>query len=484
MNNDNGNGRWVHPEDRRSVQNGAQRPNDPNSRRPAPQSGRPNASQSGRPTPAQSGGHPQRARAHGAPRTKKRSSVFGARLALFAVFFVLLVALIVVLFACSFFSTPEKPDSSMKITYGSKTIKVDENTAYHDSKLYLSFSRIAEYLELSRTGDADSARFVFASADSSSEGDGEEYVEFYRDETKAFVSGTEIRMTSPAYFTDYEVYIPAEFVKLYMIGLKVDENTSNHTVTVAREVLAETDENGDHLEAEVTLALKATVAPKPVDIGDISVDAADVEFITDLSEYEQYMNPADDSDFLVLVNKTNTVGADFAPEDLIDVVNTRSDRAARQMRFTAEKALEALYIEMAAAGYTDVSVTSAYRPYSEQEGLYSSYVQSEMAAGLSEEEAIAKVDTYSARAGTSEHQTGLCCDMHNLPSADQSFADQPVYSWLRENAWKFGFIERFPLGKEDVTGYSFEPWHYRFVGRRAAAQIHERGITLEEYLAG
>ena len=137
---------------------------------------------------------------------------------------------------------------------------------------------------------------------------------------------------------------------------------------------------------------------------------------------------------------------------------------------------------MNAAGYTDVSVTSAYRSYEEQESLYYSYVQSEMSSGLSEEEAMAQVDTYSARPGTSEHQTGLCCDMHNLPSADQSFADQPVYSWLKENAWKFGFIERFPKGKDEITGYSFEPWHYRFVGRKAAAAIYSRGITLEDYL--
>ena len=454
MNNDPRNERWVRPEGQRD----------------------PNAAHAPGKTVSKT------SRGSAPARKKRRSSVTGARIGLFFAFFVVLLAVVVGLFACSFFSAPDKPDSSMKITYGDLTVKVEENLAYRDSKLYLSFSRIADYLELSRTGDADSARFVFASNNTSSEGNGEEYAQFFRDDTKAFVSGTEIRMSSPAFFSGDEVYVPAEFVKLYMIGLNVDEDASAHTVSVTREKLAETDEDGERLEAEVTLALKAAVAPNSIDIEDASVDASDVTFITDLSEYEQYMNPADDSDFLVLVNKTNTIGADFAPDDLIDVVNTRTDRSARQMRYTAEKALEALYLEMAAAGYTDVSVTSAYRSYEEQESLYASYVQSEMAGGLSEEEAIAEVDKVSARPGTSEHQTGLCCDMHNLPSADESFADQKVYSWLKENAWKFGFIERFPLGKESVTGYSFEPWHYRFVGRKAAAKIYSQGITLEEYL--
>ena len=93
--------------------------------------------------------------------------------------------------------------------------------------------------------------------------------------------------------------------------------------------------------------------------------------------------------------------------------------------------------------------------------------------------------TYSARPGTSEHQTGLCMDLivgGANPVLDESFADHACYRWLVENAHKFGFILRFPKGKETVTGYSYEPWHYRFVGVEAATEIYRRGITLEQYL--
>lgn len=208
-----------------------------------------------------------------------------------------------------------------------------------------------------------------------------------------------------------------------------------------------------------------------------------VEFTEDLSSYEEFMAPSDRDGYLLLVNKETPLDETFVPEDLTNLVNTRKDgRNTQQMVYTAAMALEALFIEMKAAGYTDVSVTSAYRSFEYQGTLFNNYVNNEMAGGASREEAEIAANTYSARPGTSEHQSGLCCDMHNLGSASQAFKDQEAYLWLLENAWKFGFIIRFPEGKEDVTGYMFEPWHYRFVGRYHAEKIYNYGLCLEEYL--
>ena len=103
---------------------------------------------------------------------------------------------------------------------------------------------------------------------------------------------------------------------------------------------------------------------------------------------------------------------------------------------------------------------------------------------LSWEAAKAIVLTYSSEAGTSEHQTGLCVDMHNLDSADVSFANDPAFAWLQENAWKFGYILRYPEDGTASTGISFEPWHWRFVGREAAYAITKDHLTLEQYLSG
>lgn len=219
----------------------------------------------------------------------------------------------------------------------------------------------------------------------------------------------------------------------------------------------------------------------------------ELDFKTDLSIYEIYMDPADRDSYLVLVNPSHPLGANDEPDDLIDVANTRTDgRAMQKMRKTAEKALEALYAEVYAEGMISaaspsgypLSVTSAYRDYGTQNYLFNQYTQNEMAANpkLSQAQAEAIVETYSCRPGTSEHQTGLCCDMHNLAGADVSFAKQEVAGWLEENAWKFGFILRFPENKVKETGISYEPWHFRFVGRYHAYRIHEAGLCLEEYI--
>lgn len=225
---------------------------------------------------------------------------------------------------------------------------------------------------------------------------------------------------------------------------------------------------------------------------DLSYDA--MAFASDLKDFEKYMNPTEDrDDYLILVNPSNPLTAADTPTDLVEVTNTRTDRAKQMMRKTAEKALQALYIEAYAAGMMSpdtpsgypLSVTSAYRSYDTQNYLFSSYVQKELAnnPGWTKSQAEAKVETYSCRPGTSEHQTGLCIDMHTLSGADVSFANYAQADWLAENCWKFGYILRFPKDKVKETGISYEPWHFRYVGRYHAYRIWSQGLCLEEYIA-
>lgn len=205
-------------------------------------------------------------------------------------------------------------------------------------------------------------------------------------------------------------------------------------------------------------------------------------FNTDLSAYEDYMDtPA--GKYLILVNKTHPLDGNYAPEDPIPVRDARKDISLDR---TAAMALEAMFNEMRAAGLRDVFVTSAYRSYQYQSGLFNTYIQNEMKADrtISEAEARERVLRYSAYPGTSEHQTGLCVDLmtDGMRELDESFADYPVFDWLQQNAWKFGFVLRFPADKTEITGYDYEPWHYRFVGRYDAYMIHSRGLCLEEYV--
>ena len=209
-------------------------------------------------------------------------------------------------------------------------------------------------------------------------------------------------------------------------------------------------------------------------------------FLNDLSAYEPYMNPADRDAYLILANKQTELGEEYIPENLVDIANTRQDgRATAQMVETAAKALEALYIDMYSAGYTEVSVTSAYRSYADQRNIFDGFLNQNLAEGYDYDTALAMVLSDTAAPGTSEHQTGLCCDMHSSPTADAArteFPVTPAYKWLKENAWKYGFILRYPSDKEEITGYTYESWHYRFVGRYHAAKIHAMGLCLEEYL--
>ena len=104
---------------------------------------------------------------------------------------------------------------------------------------------------------------------------------------------------------------------------------------------------------------------------------------------------------------------------------------------------------------------------------------------LTQEEAEKIVQTYSAVPGESEHQSGLCVDFisSSMTSLDETFADNEAYDWLLANAWKFGYILRYPEDKVDITEYSFEPWHWRFVGRDAALEMLRSAESFEEYIA-
>ena len=224
-------------------------------------------------------------------------------------------------------------------------------------------------------------------------------------------------------------------------------------------------------------------------------------FKTDLSSYEWVMNPESDA-YVFLVNKDNPLAKNFAPDDLVDIRDTRTDRAKQKMRKIAEAALHALYLEAEANGflyvhkqlYSDgyyynnvLSVTSAYRTYAQQEYNFNNKVNSILKENpsYSKAQAEAIAATTINRPGTSEHQSGLCVDMHNYRYAEKEiakeFGESVAGKWLAENCYKFGFILRYEEDKTDITGIAYESWHFRYVGRYHATRMHELDMCLEEY---
>ncbi len=203
-------------------------------------------------------------------------------------------------------------------------------------------------------------------------------------------------------------------------------------------------------------------------------------------DIEAYL-PSMTAEYLILANKSHALGKDHTPTDLVTLTCAVAANRTFELRQDAANSLYAMMAAMNADGVDDVYVTSAYRSYEYQDGLYERYVSQHMNEGLSRAEAEAKASTYSSRPGESEHQTGLCLDftaksVHG--DLVEEFENTPAFAWLSQNAWQYGFILRYPKSEEQValTGYDYEPWHYRFVGRFAASEIYHGNLTLEEYL--
>lgn len=153
----------------------------------------------------------------------------------------------------------------------------------------------------------------------------------------------------------------------------------------------------------------------------------------------------------------------------------------------AAPALQALLDDARKAGYPMLMV-SGYRTVDYQRGLVERSIQGRINRGMSREAAVAETALYVAAPGCSEHNLGLAADIvssnwYSQNSGLESYFDQtPHYQWLSENAWKYGFILRYPKDKVSVTKIGYEPWHYRYVGAEAAEAIKNSGLTLEEYL--
>ncbi len=178
----------------------------------------------------------------------------------------------------------------------------------------------------------------------------------------------------------------------------------------------------------------------------------------------------------MIVNKFYELSKDYVPENLkvIPLTYAYGAEGDNQIIDYAYDKFMDLWQAGKDAGY-HFMVQSSYRDYEEQESLYN-----ERKASLGER----KADETAARPGHSEHQTGLVLDMVSIAhSSGEDFSQSEDYQWLQENAYKYGFIERYPEGKTYLTGYSPESWHWRYVGIEAATICHNENITYDEYYA-
>ncbi len=173
---------------------------------------------------------------------------------------------------------------------------------------------------------------------------------------------------------------------------------------------------------------------------------------------------------LILVNKDYALDKNYVPNNLVKINNNFSTKEifiCKKVKYYFEK-----MCNDALNNNLRIIAMSGYRDYEYQKNLYNEYLK------FDKEEIV---DTYSAKPGHSEHQTGLAIDVCTDKKDYNEFINTSEYIWLKDNCHKYGFIIRYNKNKENITGYKFEPWHIRYVGN-SAKYIYDNNITLEEYL--
>ena len=266
-------------------------------------------------------------------------------------------------------------------------------------------------------------------------------------------------INSPIEKQDEDVYAEEVVYEEEMLEQIADEHASVNTEEVAN--LDDLIEKSKETAAASTTLVTGTVQTENAD----KVGATDTKAAFDRNDWK-----------LLLVNKQHTI-----PEDYEFTLGTIKG----SMRCD-ERIIEPLTQMFAAAKKDGVNliVCSPYRDMARQEYLFARKVKKFQGMGMSYMDAYKKASITVTLPGASEHQIGLAMDIisDTYSSLDIGFAETEAGKWLAEHSWEYGFILRYPLGKEEITGIQFEPWHFRYVGVDAAEVITKQNITLEEFV--
>lgn len=345
----------------------------------------------------------------------------------------------------NFNSKDKVPEHKVRVTLSDQSLTVleEDESFYRNGQHYVSLSRICELSSLTLHGDTKSMTVSFSDS---------LYVTFKTGTSIAEVSGMNCVMTGKSYFEYGQMFIPCSFFTEYCYGISAvhQENGKNKGCNITFD-----KQFGLKAKSFKDSYPNAVAKQAGAENGDDKADDMIPVFKSNLLAYEQYMNPGETDEFLTLISEALPLAENYTPDDLTEIGYTRGDgRDTQKLRLYAAKALEAMFIEMRSQGFSDVTVTR----------------------GFSESEA-------STPNSSAEHRSGLSVDLHNQYTESEAFAQTDAYKWLYSNCADFGFILRYPKDKTEITGVSFEPWHYRYVGRYHARRIMESGMCLEEYLA-
>jgi len=338
-----------------------------------------------------------------------------------------------------------------------------------DETVYINMNYISELCGMTVSGDDTSVKYTLSDY---------EYIRFDSESEYVIINGEYIELVNKILIDEDGCFVPYHFISKVITGLDFSYSADDNEIEIAR-IVTGIDKNNNKKYEKVGFTTDA--------FDESYVAYADFGF-EDIKEVIEIVDPTDISEkkFLLLVNHEHSLSSDHIPKDLVTLTcatNPVHQSSYYTLRGDVAEALYAMLDAMEQSGISGVKVSSAYRSYARQEERFEEDVALYMKRGMSRSAAENAANKYLARPGQSEHQTGLCVDfVQGTTSLTEKFENTDAFAWLSENAHKFGFILRYPEDKVDITGYGYEPWHYRFVGRTAASKIHEAGICFEEYL--
>ena len=297
---------------------------------------------------------------------------------------------------------------------------------------------------------------------------------------KVYVNDVAVRTDGPAFYENGDLYVSENFVKDYILGLNFESDTDKRKFAIERVLLNLVDADGKIADGKapeyenIEFALKAPVITASISETDSAVVMPTFEFYSNISAYEEYMNPGSTTEFLTLVNEDNKLSEDYIPTGL----SLLKYGEGMYLKEYAAKSFEAMMLEAQACGVTGVTVTQAYVSYDESQSAYDEVVDKYINL-LGNDQANRYAAATVPPPGTDEHQTGLAVDLGLKVGAE--FSSSTAFAWLYDNSYKFGFVLRYPPNKTDATGHMYKPEQFRYVGRYHAVRMNALGLTLDEY---
>ena len=372
-----------------------------------------------------------------------------------SVFSIALIAAIVLLIVYAVSnSLISKSKRAYRFTFGEEVIKVKYEETVINDVLYVDMNKLAEFAKMSVSGAEETRKYLVSD---------KHYLKFTNDSEYAVINGAKVSIPAPTIIENGKCLVPYSVISnAVSSGLSFRSDSVRNTVKIERLTY---DLDDVIYDEEITFSTEKFTVVQAIQ----STAWVTFEYNRDISAYLEYIDPADPLPYLMLVNPDNPLSETYVPAALSAIPNTYTAKGdIYELDPVAVQALIAMMRDMTAAlPYNGAYVTSAYRSFSYQVSLFEGYVESYLKKGYSESEAEAEVLKTSARPGTSEHQSGLCVDFmttaikNGLNNAE--FEQTSAFHWLSRNAYKYGFILRYPQTKTDVTSYNYESWHYSFV---------------------